>query len=132
METNRLSCHATEQQPQARAGPEAARRSIDPVQLLCSALRLAPACYRRFELAFGCDNEPLHVFGCLILTCWNATMSWTATATFESIAELAAAMQRSASAEGLSMQLSPDEQSIVVRRVEGELLGGAADVQCPT
>ncbi len=132
METNRLSCHATEQQPQARAGPEAARRSIDPVQLLCSALRLAPACYRRFELAFGYANEPLHVFGCVILTCWNATMSWTATATFESIAKLAAAMQRSASAESLSVHLSPDVQSIIVRRVEGELPGGAAAVQCPT
>jgi len=132
LETNRLSCHATEQQPQARAGPEAARRSIDPVQLLCSALQLAPACYCRFELAFGRENEPLHVFGCVILTCWNATMSWTATATFESIAELAAAMQRSASAESLSMHLSADKQSIIVQRVEGELPGGAADVQCPT
>lgn len=43
MQTNGLHCSAEER---ARSK----RYTTDPVQLLCRALRMTPACYRRFEV----------------------------------------------------------------------------------
>jgi len=118
METNLLRVWVTERQPPAGPGSEALRDSTDPAQLLCRALRLAPACYRGFELAADQLDKPLEVLGHVSLPCGDAgSYAWhAATAEYHSIAELAAALQRFASAESVSVQLSPDEQSVIMRR----------------
>ncbi len=118
LDTNLLRLWVTERQPPAGPGSEALRDSTEPAQLLCRALRLAPACYRGFELAADQLNEPLKVFGHVSLPCGDpGSYAWhAATADYHSIAELAAALQRFASAESVSVQLSPDEQSVIMRR----------------
>jgi len=117
METGQLRCQATEWQ--LRAGPggsEAVRRSTDPAQLLCRALRLAPASYSGFELMATGADKPLKLFSEVSLICGAAELGHAVVAAYRSIAELAAALQQFASAEHVSVQLSSDEQSIVMRR----------------
>ena len=117
METNWLRCHAMDEQPQAGPGPEATRRIADPGQLLCRALQLAPACYRRFELAAARLGQPLEVS--FELSCGgDKEASDGASATYASVAELTAAMQRFASAESVSVRLSSNEQTIIMHRCE--------------
>ncbi len=114
METNHLTFWATELQP--HAGPEAFRRRTSPVRLLCRALRLAPVCYNRFELAAKDPAKPIRIFAAVFLTCGEKRGTHRARATFEQIAELAAAMRRFASSEGLSVTFMADLQSIIVTR----------------
>ncbi len=98
METNRLSCHATEGWDQ----PDALERNTAPVQLLCRALWLAPPYYASIELAADDPDEPLEVHGSVSQMCEDAGAPYSATASFSSIAELAVrcagSLQRSASA----------------------------------
>ena len=119
-EVNTLQCSADVRLP--GAGPVAQTLCGESaLQLLCRALRLAPACYRRFELAAAqpaADNKQLRVLGDMTLTRGHGSADHRslADAAFDSVAALGAAMAESAADEGLSVQLSPDEQSIVVRR----------------
>ena len=55
-ETNSLNCWERLRHAGADAGDPCSR---GPVQLLCRALRVAPACYRRLELVPAQPNEPL-------------------------------------------------------------------------
>ncbi len=120
VETNRVQCLAEENPLDDGPGPHA-RHTTDPVQLLCRALRLAPACYRRLELVPDQSYMPFHVGG-------EVFYSWTdrdnaydrlhdnAPASFDSVGELAAALQRCAAAEGLSVHCSTDERIVVLSR----------------
>ena len=50
-------------------------------------------------------------------------------AAFDTAADLAAAMRQYADAEGLSVHLSADEQSVIIRRVCDQPLGGRDESQ---
>ena len=125
-DTNFMGCWAMERTP--RPEPAAAGRCIkNPVHLLCRALRMAPASYRRFELT--ATEPPLHVFGGGIIYVGNQkTLHEDRSVTFSSIADLANAMQRYAAAESLSLHLLPEERSIVISRIGDALLGGVSMV----
>ncbi len=114
VQTNYFSIWATELQP--HAAPEAYRRRTSPVRLLCRTLRLAPVSYRRFELAAKDPAKPMQMFAGVSLTCGEKRGMHRARAKFDSIAELAVAMRRFASSEGLSVTIMTDLQSIIVTR----------------
>ena len=125
VETNVLRISAKVLVP--RAGPladcvDAQRACAEPaVQLLCRALRLAPKNYRRFELAPDPD-KPLMIGVYLKLRCGlQETEPDIESAVFHDIAGLAAAMQQFAAGEELSVALSPDWQTVIVRRAGTEL-----------
>ena len=113
-ETNVLDIWAAEVQP--GAGPEAFRRRTSPVRLLCRAFRLAPPSYRRFELAAMDPAKPMHVCAGAFLTCGEKRGRHSARVKLDNLAELAVAMRRFASSEGLSVTFMTDLQSIVVTR----------------
>jgi len=117
LETNALSCSAEERLQHAR---DKTKSSRDPVQLLCRALRLAPRCYRRLELAPQFPDKPLVIRGDLLLLCAGTKpfprRDRDREATFANIAELAAAMQGFDAAEAINVCLTPDEQTIIVVR----------------
>ncbi len=105
----------------------------DAVQLLCRALRLAPHCYRHFELLRKAGHH--HEHGALLEMCGCVTYIDSLTgrrisrhdlddADFDSVADLAGAMQHFAAAEHLIVQLSPDMHSIIVHRTCDDLLDG--------
>ena len=131
LETNNLICSAKVLLPPTAADAQQAWKG-DAVQLLCRALRLAPACYCRFELAPSSfmGDAMAEIEGEVQLIS-GSQRSWhiPSTAFFEDFAEFAAAMQRVAVGEGLSVQLSQNQRSIIVRRISNELPGGAAAVQ---
>ncbi len=114
LETNWLYCGVDERL--SRAGSEA-ESSQDPVQLLCRTLRLAPASYQRFELKEASPDRMLEVHSTINLSCADSSQSHSGTANFQSIAQLAAAMQRFASIEELDVCFASDVQTIVVHRV---------------
>ena len=121
MEAHRLHCWAEEESSEASAAH--GRRCLEnPVHLLCRALRMAPLCYRRFELAAACDK--IHIAGAGMLITGNrpAQHHHGPDATFDSITGLAAAMLRYAFAEGLCLEVSSDERTIIVRRVGANCL----------
>ncbi len=124
MEMYRLHCWAEVRS--SHAGRAYGRRCLtNPVHLLCRALRMAPSCYRRFELAAG--YEKIHIIGagCLHVLGRQHTTHGSKDV-FDSITSLAAAMLRYASAENLSVALSPDESAILVHRIgEDCFVGGA-------
>ena len=117
MESNRVRCSATERLPQA--DPQSAGRcTVHPVQLLCRALRLAPACYRRFELVAAQPEAPLQIDSSVHLS-WAGgveTVQGNGSASFDSVNELKAAMRRFVKEEKLRLVRSPGEHIIVVRR----------------
>ena len=87
------------------------------VQLLCRVLRLAPASYRRFELEAEDPGNPLVINVGLQLWCGGQkTEPSVASASFDDAAGLAAAMQQHAAAEGLSVDVSPDMDSVIICR----------------
>ncbi len=83
--------------------------TTEPVRLLCRALRMAPPCYRRLEWAAAAADAPLQV------------KVRGNTASFSSIAELAAAVRLGAAEENIDVYLPPDEGSIVMSRAHAEL-----------
>ena len=98
-------------------------------QLLCRALRLAPAGYRQFSLAARKGPRMrLKVMHNLLNELGVYAHEYSAT-DFDSVAVLAAAMGQFAAGEGLSVQLSPDASCVILRRIGVELPGGAAEVQ---
>ena len=134
IQAKRLQCWARIRLP--AAGRAAAERCIDdPVHLLCRALRMAPPCYRQFELVAGQDNLPPRIAGGgWVYIGDDKTMHGEDVAQFDSMTQCAAAMRRFAAAEGLSVHVPPDERSIIVRRVATEtsgdgLSGGSGHVQ---
>jgi len=130
LEANRLSWLASERM--AHVGSEAQRACTGNAgQLLCRALRLAPACYRQFSLAAQPRKGPrmqLEIRDNLLDEPGGYGHEYSAT-DFDSVAGLAAAMGQFAPGEGLSVQLSPDASCVIVRRIGVELPGGAAEVQ---
>lgn len=122
IETNRVGCWSLEPLPHTAQATEECCVA-NPVHLLCRALRMAPASYHRFELAAAQQSRPLEIAGGGYVdvgeheTCLSPSSN---TATFDSIAGLAAAMRRFEAAEGLMVHVSPDEQTIFVRRVAAE------------
>ena len=120
MEANYLHCWATERRPYPGHAAET-RCLTKPVHLLCRALRMAPACYRCFELAAAYTERPLDIAGDSTVYAGDARRRYREdSAVFDSIAGLAAAMQLVAPAEGLSVLLSPDERTIIVHRISDE------------
>ena len=119
METNWLHCQANEQLlPHAGADDLQHPRTKDSVELLCRALQLAPACYRRFELATPQPDEPLILESEIILKCGDEQEKHAGDAVgFVSVAGLAAAMRRFAAAESLRVLMSSDERSVIVHRI---------------
>jgi len=115
--TNDLLCTAVERLPD-HVGPEAERApTTQSLQLLFRALRLAPLCYRRIELMAAQPHQPLTVAGETRLLCATGDQTYCdRAAESESIAALAAAMRRFEAAEGVSVCLTQDEQSIIVHR----------------
>jgi len=94
------------------------------VHLLCQALRLAPSCYRQFELLPEAGHPLEHgglieISGCVKFIDSESgdqtRRHGLHDAVFGSVTDLASAMQQYAADEHLSMQLSPDMDSIVVR-----------------
>ena len=100
----------------------------DAVQMLCRALRLAPRWYRHFELMPKADGL-LAASGYVVmidpLTEQRITRHDFDDADFDSVTDLAGAMQHFAAAEHLTVQLSPDMHSIIVHRTPDDLLGGS-------
>ena len=95
-------------------------RTTEPVQLLCRMLRMAPACYRRFELTARRPDAPLQIQTSVLVTSedWSRERVFRPkTASFDSVAELAAALQSCAQAEGLTVRVAPDEQCVILSRV---------------
>ena len=117
LETNALTCRAEERLQRAE---DKTKSSGDPVQLLCRALRLAPRCYHRLELAPRFPDTPLVIRNDLLLLCAGTNplprRDRDREATFANIAELAAAMRHFGAAEAIDVCLTPDEQTIVVLR----------------
>ncbi len=92
----------------------------DTVHLLCRALRLAPACYRRFELAANKPHAQVGVMGTLWATDDNESGSDTGVdivGTEFDCADLATAMGQFAAVESLSVQLSQDAPYMPLERV---------------
>ncbi len=126
VETNELQISAEVRLPHAgRDSAEADRvRAETAVQLLCRALRLAPEHYRRFELAAEDTDRPLQIGIVLSLVCGvvdeeddsDIDPADIDPAEFDDAAGLVAAMQQHAAAEGLSVTLSPDMDSVIVCR----------------
>jgi len=129
IETNSLWCWATERTPQP--GSAAAKRCMNsPVHLVCRALRMAPACYCRFELTAKRQHLALQIFGGgIVHVGGRKTLHKDRSSTFGSISDLAAAMQQYAAAESLSVHVLPEERSIVVDRIVDASRGGASTAQ---
>ena len=129
IEANALLCVAMERTPQA--GVAVAKRCVkNPVHLLCRALRMAPASYRRFELTATRQHLPLHIIGGGHMSVGDRmTRVKGRSVTFDSIADLAVAMRQYAAAESLSVHVLPDERSIVIDRIDDASLGHASSVQ---
>ena len=115
LQTNRLQGRTEEQQCQS------GHRTTDPVQLLCRMLRMAPACYRRFELAARRLDAPLQIQASILVVGGD----WSHERLFRSkivscdgVAELAAAMRPCAQTEGLTVSVAPDEQSVILCRAD--------------
>ncbi len=127
LETNELQISAEVRLP--HAGTDSADadrvRAETAVQLLCRALRLAPEHYRRFELAAENTDRPLQIGIVLSLVCGVVDTEEDDSdidpadidpAEFDDAAGLAAAMQQYAAAEELSVDVSPDMDSVIVCR----------------
>ena len=129
LETNDLFCSAKERLPHAVPEAELENRAGNPVQLLCRALRMAPGCYSRFELAAQYRTLPLTLSGAVSVKSEDG-QGWRGDggAQFDTVTELAAAMQQVAEMENLLVHLLPDEQTIAVSRSRNEVPGGAADM----
>ena len=118
VETNQLWIQSHER----FSGPDAhtcqLHSATDPVQLLCRAVRLAPACYRRFVWTAADPAEPLHVNAAVRLSLdgMSAGRHPSTTATFECVKHLDAAVQQCAIEEHVNVSVSPDERSIVIIR----------------
>ena len=111
METSILHFLASEGPP--HSGPEV----VDPVHLLCRAVRLAPAGYQYFELVAVGPDSPLKI-AWSVFQMDEYSPSACGSATFTSSAELAAAMLQFSPLEHLVVQMLPDQQSIIIRRVD--------------
>ena len=95
---------------------EGGRSALEPAQLLCRALRLAPACCRWFELAAAKPEAPLMLMAITSLRWDDKRASGMRMKSFPNIAELCAALRRFAAAEGLEVCAAPGEASILMRR----------------
>jgi len=105
--------------------------TTNPAQLLCRALRLAPSCYRRFELRAAQPAVSLFVEANVWLKhsrggCVERHTS--PVASFETVAQFAAALQQCTDAEGVSVSLSPNERSVIIDRAWSAAPACAADV----
>ena len=91
--------------------------AADPARLLCRVLRLAPASYRRFELAPARQGRSLRMraSSCLPDGLGNSAMR-EVKARFASVAALAAALGQFGAMEGLSVDTSPDGRSVILCR----------------
>lgn len=137
LQSNGLQCYASEDVPFG-APADAGHHFGDAVQLLCRALRMAPACYRRIELGAAHQEQRLEIVGGRHMYVGAKRVycgSPEKEANFDGIAELAAAMQHYAHTEvpKLSVLVSPDERTIVVHRINSHvsgtgLLGGIRNI----
>ena len=124
VETGRMQCIAEEQPLDDQPGA-CTRQTTDPVQLLCRALRLAPACYRRLELKPDKWDMPFCIGGEMYYDWMDRDNAYdrlyaNTPASFDSISELAAALQRCAAAEGLTVHCRLDELIVVLSRNSAE------------
>ena len=89
----------------------------EPAQLLCRALRLAPASYQWFELAAVKPGAPLTLLAMMRMS-WEEGWAFldNQTAIYVSAAELVAALQRFAAAEGVEVCASADKGTILLTR----------------
>ena len=120
LQTCWITLRAMEQLPHAGRG-DGGRCMSSPAHLLCRALRMAPLNYRRFELAAPYQPPSILVRGAQ--TSHVGHRAW-----FDSATDLAAAMQRFAPAENLIVELSADQDSIIVHRLGSERLLAAAEL----
>ncbi len=130
LETNGLHCKFD--RGLALTGTEAQTCcTADAVHLLCRALRLAPKSYRHLELEADHPRARLTLTGDVLMPRDDdePDPAFHVESIYHSVAELAAAMQQFAAAEGLSVHVSPDECSIIVSRVGDQLHGSLADAQ---
>ena len=125
MRTNRVQLLIKERLP--LAATQAAERRIvppvDPLQALCSSLRLTPTSYRRFEWAAAELGVPLQVEVDMLHRGddnYFARSPHSRVARFESVAELAAALRPFASAEGITVDVMPEDQVMVLSRNSSE------------
>ncbi len=120
IQTNKLHCTAIERLPHDSVPEEATARlrTRSSLQLLCRALRLAPPCYCRLEMAAEQPHEMLTIDSDLRLRCLDGsdTDDRGEPVGFHSGFALAAAMQQSAAAEHVTVCLPPDERSVTVLR----------------
>ena len=118
LETNWVRLLTVEQLASAEPNPDRLP-CTNPAQMLCRALRMAPASYRRFEIAVAWPDARLEVEAA-VFRHWDHRDDQKdrrgTVASFSSAAELAAAMQQYATAERLTVHLSADQQDIIVRR----------------
>ena len=130
VETNQLHCYATGRPQQAEPAEAQGLLDRNPVQLLCRALRLAPACYRRFELAARHPDAPLQLSGAaVVVRTKQQPQRSRGDVTFGSAAELGAAMRQCAAAEGLAVHVLPDERGIAICRVDDAVPADTRHVQ---
>jgi len=118
-QTNRFECRVDEWLPaEGRRGyPE------DAVQLLCRTLQLTPAWYRQFQLTHHRPDKPLELTGRVWLAVANRqTLVEYPAMEFDGVVELAAAMQRFAHTETLSLYVgSSSYRSIFIQKTGGDL-----------
>ena len=88
--------------------------TVNPVQLLCCALRRAPASYQFFELAAASPEKSLLI---LCSEEYDLTSDDCGAASFNDVPALADAMQQFAVAERLRVDLSPNQRTIVITRL---------------
>ena len=103
---------------------------MQPLQLMCRALRLTPACYSYFELSAANPHAPVHIEARVSLSGWySGPNSVEGAVSFDSIAELATAMSQFAVMEGLRMRMLPGARGIVLQRANAAMPATVPGVQ---
>jgi len=95
--------------------------TADPVQLLCRMLRMAPASYRRFELAARRPDAPLQIQTSVTVQGGDLSREKvfrSKLVSCDGAAELAAALQLCAQTEGLTVRVAPDERYVLLCRAD--------------
>ncbi len=90
-------------------------QGVNPAEELCRFLNLAPVCYQEFRLCAGGEHPVLNVSADWQLEDINEFDD--VNVKYDSVQDLALAMQRFAHAHGLNVGLSGDETYLHVVRV---------------
>ncbi len=122
MQTNSLRGLANETYLSARGHRES--QAMDPAQLQCRLLCLAPTSYKRFEVSLARPSEPLLLEATEFVSFPRdrcGYMKRNSTASFDSVMQLGDAAQQWTIAEGLKAFVTPDERTVVISRAWNDM-----------